>query len=165
MGVCVPEVLQLPLHHSQLFPNSEDLSNDCSRAVIFRLLHGGKDTKKWLRRFHRSGERKKVGGRAKLGSSGKLCCSASFSCLSTLTSFLLLHDRFWKLSLYENKIQKGKYLWELSAFESDTHTSSRRVSTKSLTPHRTRKEKKAMWKTKCFFFSFFGHPKWLAGSY
>ena len=46
MGVCVPEVPQLPLHHSQLVTNSEDLSNDYSRAVIFRLLHGVKDTKK-----------------------------------------------------------------------------------------------------------------------
>ena len=162
MGVCVPEVLQLPFHYPQLFPNSEDLSNDCSRAVIFRLLHGVEDTKKWLRRFHRSGDRNQVDGKAKLWSSGKLCCSASFSCLSTLTSFLFLHDRFWKLRLYENKIQNRKYLRELSAFESDTHTSSRRVSAKSLTPHRTRKEKKAMWKTKCFFFLFFFFPHQVA---
>lgn len=162
MGVCVPEVPQLPFHHSQLFPNS-DLSNDCSRAVIFRLLHGVEDTKKWLRWFHRSGERNEVDGRAKLWSSGKLCCSASFSCLSTLTSFLFVHDRFWKLRLYENKIQKGKYLRELSALESDTHPTSRRVNAKSLTPHRTRKEKRLCEKQNVSFSCFLATQSGLQG--
>lgn len=33
------EVPQLLLHHSRLFPNSEDLRNDCSRAVIFKFCY------------------------------------------------------------------------------------------------------------------------------
>ena len=160
MGVCVPEVLQLPFHYPQLFPNSEDLSNDCSRAVIFRLLHGVEDTKKWLRRFHRSGERNQVDGKAKLWSSGKLCCSASFSCLSTLTSFLFLHDRFWKLRLYENKIQNRKYLRELSAFESDTHTSSRPRKEPDSTQNQ--EGEKGHVKNKMFLFLVFFLPHQVA---
>ena len=118
MGVCVPEVLQLPLHHSQLFPNSEDLSNDCSRAVIFRLLHGVKDTKQGLRRFHRSGERKKVGGRAKLGSSAVQHPLVAFQ-LSPLSSCCTTD--FGSSAFMKTKSRKGS-ICESFLLSNLTHT-------------------------------------------
>lgn len=141
------EVPQLLLHHSRLFPNSEDLRNDCSRAVIFKFCY-------MEYRFQRGDSGDFMGVRREmrwmewprseaLGASSAQGTSVAFELLPLPSSCTTDSG---SQPLWKQNPEKEVFA-DSSAFRSNIHTSPGQGSTKSLTLHRTRKVKNTMWKS------------------